>query len=86
MKSVETLAREAGVWAVSHELIPTNSAKFNAKLEHFAALVRDQALEEAAVICEKQAGGPRDGDGDLWRCASIDAAAAIRAAQGGAPA
>lgn len=48
---VERMAREAGVWAVFGAVIP-KSMVFNGRLSRFAALVRAQALEDAAKACE----------------------------------
>jgi len=44
---IERMAREAEVWAVTGEYIP-QSREFNQRLARFAALVRAQALEDAA--------------------------------------
>ena len=72
MKSIIELAREAGMTI-------TNSfadEMFIAVLTRFAALVRNEALEEAALVCETNA--------DRWPgtskvYAAMECAAAIRA-------
>lgn len=56
MKTVEELARQAGAGLEQWSTNPPKPAmwwfKPEGSLERFAALVRAQALEEAAVICE----------------------------------
>lgn len=56
MKTIEELAREAGCPNRRNIWPPTFTKTFDfsaAQLTRFAALVRAQALEEAAALCEK---------------------------------
>lgn len=59
---IERMAREAEVWAVTGEYIP-QSREFNQRLARFAALVRADALEQAARECEHLTGDQLDGFG-----------------------
>jgi hypothetical protein len=49
--TLQRLAREAEVWAVFGAIIP-KSTVFNERLARFAALVRVDALEQAAKVAK----------------------------------
>jgi hypothetical protein len=66
------MAREAGDWN-------GQTAEFNeVGLEHFAALVRAEALEEAAKVCEEGINNAEDWDSSYWDQCCENCAAAIR--------
>ena len=56
MKSIIELAKEAGAYVYTNAMVPDSLPEISfvpLTLERFAALVRAQALEEAARVCEQ---------------------------------